>query len=234
MRRSTTSRRYTENVGNERSERWHSCAKTKLPAGANWLIAAIVFGGPAFADQAGGRVEREEFPSPNGRYVVTVDPKWNEAGDASPELSLRDEDGQTIWTRVPQDFEDFYYPLHVSASDDGQYLVFGTSSVHNMIDDGEYREGIRIYRHDGSLVRFISRRDLRPGDYGVSTASWLDYERSHIRGDVFYLFTPGESDPVVLALSSGRVVRGRVIPGQGDDSHWDFGRKLQGLTQTSR
>jgi hypothetical protein len=202
-----------------------------LPLGSVRLSWALLLAsGPGYvsADQAGDPVEREEFSSESGAYVAVVDPHWNQLGDTvRPEIELRTDAGRLIWKKKAADFEDFKYPLHVSVSDDAQYLVFGGASVHNMIHDEDYREGIRIYRANGTLVRFVSRRDLRPGSYGVSTASWYDSERSGISGGEFHLFTPGAEDPLVFRLSTGRVVRGDLIPGQGDDSHWDFAERLK-------
>jgi hypothetical protein len=200
----------------------------------SWILLLGCGQGVGYADQS-VPVELEQFSSENGAYVVIVDPQWNESRDAvHPEIELKTGAGRLVWRKKATDFEDFRYPLHVSVSDDGQFLVFGGASVHNMIDDENYREGVRIYRADGTLVRFVSRRDLRPGSYGVSTASWYDSERSGIRSGEFHLFTPDEDDPLVLRVSSGRLVRGDLIPGQGDDSHWDFAERLIAAAKKGR
>jgi hypothetical protein len=160
---------------------------------------------------------------------VEVDPRWvTPFGEWDPRLTLRRR-WTTIWERGPQDFEDFDFPLDVEISDDGRWLVFGGHSVHNIISDTEYREGLRFYDSDGQLIRFVSRRDLPIGDYDISTASWYDATRTRIRGSRLEFYTPRRDEPLVFDVTTGELIQGRLIPGQGDDSHHDeWLRKLTG------
>jgi len=182
-------------------------------AAAGLLVAAV-----GLAD-SGRPVEKETFYSTEGSVSVEVDPRWIEVyRKRDPRLTLRR--GQTtIWERGPEDFEDFRYPLDVKVSDDGRWLVFGGSSVHNISFDPDYREGLRFYDAQGKLVRFVSRRDLPVGDCGISSAVWYDSARTRLEGAELEFYTPRRDEPLVFDVTTGELIQGRLVPGQGDDSH---------------
>ncbi|MEM9599375.1 MAG: hypothetical protein AAGD06_34235, partial [Acidobacteriota bacterium] len=137
-------------------------------------------------------------------------------------LTLR-RDSDVVWRRTPEDFEDFDYPLHALVADEGGYLVFGGVSVHNF---GNYDEGLRLYDGDGHLVRFVSRKDLPPGHYSISTAHWYDAERSHIEGTTLVFYTPGRDAPIRFDLKRGTALpEGAVVPGQAGDDFDHFERQ---------
>ncbi len=138
----------------------------------------------------------------------------------SPLLTLISGSEKIVWTRTREDFEDFHYPMHVCVSGDGKLMVFGGYSAHNLSGDGEYREGLRFYDQEGRLIRFISRRDLPVGQYSVSTAHWYDSEGTRIEGDRLIFVTPGVDEPMEFELSTGKVLKGTIVPGQGGDENW--------------
>ncbi|HEV2844855.1 MAG TPA: hypothetical protein VG477_08425 [Thermoanaerobaculia bacterium] len=173
---------------------------------------------PLFAD-SGGPVEKKTYSSANREYFLEVDPRWNWSYEVSKPLLTFRRKARVLWRRTESSFKDFRYPLDVKISDDGKWLVFGGVSVHNISFDLKYDEGLRFYRADGSLVRFVSRRDLPAGDYGISTSHWYDETRTRIVGSRLQFFTPTRSEPLIFELSTGALVRGRLTPGQGDDSH---------------
>lgn len=171
-------------------------------------------------------VEKCTYFSPNHMYSLAVDPRW-QSDPWRPVLTLTRTTSwfglfarkQEIWRRSPSQFEDFHFPLDVKLSDDGAYLVFGGASAHNTIFDTGYREGLRFYRSDGHLIRFISRRDLPVGSYGVSTSDWYDSERSYVEGHTLTFYSPTRPVPILFDLETGAVLKGRVVSGQGDDHH---------------
>jgi hypothetical protein len=183
------------------------------------LLVSLVGLAVAVAVADSGRpVKARTYSSSNDEFHLTVDPRWTDRLEMQPLLTLRTRDGELLWKRVPSQFEEFHYPMHACVSDDGQYVVFGGYSVHNV---GHYREGLRFYGPTGRLIRFYSRRDLPAGVYSVSTAHWYDAERSRLVGSRFLLYTPERDVPTVFAVETGEVMEGSVVAGQGDDEeHW--------------
>jgi len=127
---------------------------------------------------------------------------------------------EIVWTRTPEHFEDFQFPMHACVSDDGRFVVFGGYSVHNLSQDDKYREGLRFYDHEGHLIRLVSRRDLPLGSYSISTVHWYDSQRTRIEGRKLTFHTPGVDEPMEFELSTGKVLQGTIVPGQGSDDHW--------------
>lgn len=185
-----------------------------------WVAAAngLFVVGLSFAD-TGVPVEKATYYSAGGVVSIEVDPRWDtQFREWDPRLTLRRR-WTTIWERGPQDFEDFEYPNDVKVSDDGKWLVFGGYSAHNISFDPDYREGLRFYDSRGRLIRFVSRRDLPPGEYFTSTVAWYDATRTRLRGARLEFFTPGVEEPLVFDVTTGDPVQGRLVPGQGEDSH---------------
>jgi hypothetical protein len=185
------------------------------------LVAALFNGAPRAAHGCSGRpVEKKTYYSENGEYSLEVDPSWDEISVVPrPLLTLR-RAGEELWSKEASAFQSFRLPLDVRLSNDGKWLVFGGVSVHNISFDTKYEEGLRFYRENGRLIRFVSRRDLPVGEYGVSTAFWYDEQRTRIVGTELHFFTPGRNEPLLFSLETGAVTRGRLTPGEGDDSHW--------------
>lgn len=197
---------------------------------SRWIAASagLLVAGFCLAESA-GPAEKKTYYSAGRVVSVEVDPRWDEKrNESDPRLTLRRR-WTTIWEREPRDFQDFWYPSDIQMSDDGRWLVFGGQSAHNIIYDPDYREGLRFYDSRGKLLRFVSRRDLPVGDYGISTASWYDATRTCIRGTELKFFTPSLEVPLVFDVTTGELIRGRLVPGQGDDSHHDeWLRRLTG------
>jgi hypothetical protein len=186
---------------------------------AIWILLALLLAASAVRADSAARVEKRTYESGNHRYVLEVDPRWDESRQLPRPLLVFRHDGAVLWRRDESAFEDFRYPLDVQVSDDGKWLVFGGTSAHNISFDTEYREGLRLYSSEGKLIRFVSRRDLPVGDYGISTSDWYDRTRTHIEGERLFFFTPGVAEPLVFDLPTGTLVSGKLVPGQGDDSH---------------
>lgn len=197
---------------------------------SKWLASAtgLLLAGSGLAE-SGGPVEKRTYYSAGRVVSVEVDPRWDEQRrEWDPRLTMRRR-WTTMWEREPRDFADFDYPLDVEVSDDGRWLVFGGYSAHNIINDPDYREGLRFYDSRGKLVRFVSRRDLPVPDYGISTAAWYDATRTRLRGTELEFFTPRLEEPLIFDVTTGELIRGRLVPGQGDDSHHDeWLRRLTG------
>ena len=168
----------------------------------------------AMSADIGAPVKARTYSSDNAEFHLTVDPRWTEDSRMQPLLTFYRGESEVLWQRLPEAFENFDFPMHACISDDGEYLVFGGYSVHNV---GHYSEGLRFYDTTGRLIRYYSRRDLPPGVYSVSTAHWYDDERSGIVGSRFLLYTPESKTPTVFALETGEVLEGSVVLGQGDD-----------------
>ncbi len=181
---------------------------------------------PAVARCSFRFLEEATFRSSNGDYTLHVD--YGSWEDESEETVLTYRKGDvTLWTKRSSELEDYWSANHVHISDDGNWLVFGGVSAHNISFDLEHREGLRFYRRDGSLIRFVSRRDLPVVEYGISTAFWYDGERTGIVGSELRFYTPGLDEPLVFEVSTGELVRGRLIEGQGDDAkHGDWLREV--------
>jgi len=170
---------------------------------------------------SGRPVGKKVYWSSNRELQLTADPGWlSGASQMNPVITLSTASGTVVWSRGPEDFEAFTYPMHVSIADEGLFLVFGGYSMHNISSDTGYDEGLRFYEQSGALIRFVSRLDLPPGQYSVSTAHWYDSERTRIDGGTLLFFRPGTTEPMEFELSSGRLLQGTLTPGQGDDEHW--------------
>jgi hypothetical protein len=124
-----------------------------------------------------------------------------------------------VWQHGPDYFEDFDFPLDALVSDDGKWLVFGGASAGNVSFDTQYKEGLRFYSTSGRLVRFVSRRDLPVGDFGITTSNWYDSYRTRLNGTRLEFFTPSRPNSLVFDITTGRIAKGSLIVGQGDDSH---------------
>jgi len=155
--------------------------------------------------------DKKTYYSASGEYYLVVDPRVEREGIYSgwklnPLFTFGHKEKGVAWEKGPDYFEDYRFPLHECVSNDGQYLVFGGVSAHNLILDKENKEGIRIYRADGRLVRFISRKVLPEGYRGASTSDWYDNDRSHMdnRAGVFVLRTPERLRPCVFLLTTGK------------------------------
>lgn len=194
---------------------------------ASPAIVALLVGllaGPLAAD-SGRPVGKETYRSPSGALELEVDPRWDDRFTFnSPLLTLRHR-GEVVWRRTADEFESFDYPMHALVADDSRHLVFGGYSVHNF---GHYDEGLRFYDAAGRLIRYVSRRDLPPGEYSVSTAHWFDAERTVVRGQTLVFYTPGRDEPIEFDLRTGSATPAEaIVPGQGDDrANW---RKRWGL-----
>jgi len=192
------------------------------------LAAAIVFGSVVALADSAAPVQKRTFFSSAHIYSLEVDPRWSSTGESwNPLLTLRRHRAwlglftstEVLWQRSPSAFVDFAYPLDVKLSDDGAFLVFGGASAHNIVSDTTYREGLRFYDSSGKLIRFVSRRDLPVGSYGISTAQWYDSERSRVEANSFVFYSPSRREPLVFDLRTGGAITGHLVPGQGDDRY---------------
>ncbi|HNT36022.1 MAG TPA: HEAT repeat domain-containing protein, partial [bacterium] len=146
--------------------------------------------------------EKEEYFSANGEFSLTVDPgDWT--SESVTRLILKSEKEGIILDVTESYFEKFRYPLHACVSNDAEYLVFGGVSCHNM---GSGREGLRIYRRTGRLIRFIPMARLPYGFGSASTDHWYDQERCRINDSrgLFLLYTPGKMRATPFRLTDGR------------------------------
>jgi hypothetical protein len=182
------------------------------------LLAVIALAASSIAPLAadsGAPIEKKVYRSASGDFELEVDPRWDASySDLDPLLTLRRR-GTVVWRRSSDDFESFDFPMHMLVADDGRHLVFGGYSVHNV---GNYDEGLRFYDAAGKLIRFVSRRDLPPGPYSVSTAHWFDAERTRIKGRTLHFYTPRREQPILFDLQTGKASpKTAIAPGQGDD-----------------
>ena len=199
-------------------------AETMKDCRASALLLALCWGmtGATVIHADSGRpIGKETYSSPNGEFQLVVDPQRSaEYASNSPLITLNSATEGIVWTRTAADFEDFQFPMHATVSDDGRFVVFGGYSVHNLSWDKENQEGLRFYDHEGRLIRFIGRQDLPLGQYSISTVHWYDSERTQIEGEKLIFRTPGIEDPMEFELSTGKVLKGRVVAGQGGDHNW--------------
>jgi hypothetical protein len=184
--------------------------------GRSILMLLPILGAAPLRADTGIPPSKESFLSPTRSFELIVDPgAGSDPAKATPTLTLRSR-LRAVWSRRPADFEDFAYPVRALVSDDGSFLVFGGASAHNL---GDYHEGLRFYRADGKLVRFLSRRDLPLGIKSVSTANWYDARRTRLEGHHLLFFTPCRPKPLVVDVTSGEILEGGpLVAGQGDDA----------------
>lgn len=194
-----------------------NCLVSMLLLALYWGLA----GATVIRADSGRPIEKETYSSQNGDFQLTVDPGGSaDYRHENPLLTLRSSTQEVVWSRTATDFEDFQFPMRTLVSDDGRYIVFGGYTVHNLSWDNDYREGLRFYDHEGRLIRFISRLDLPLGQYSISTVHWYDSEETYIEENRLIFSTPGVTEPMEFDLSSGEVLKGRIVAGQGDDHHW--------------
>lgn len=188
--------------------------------GRSILVLLSILGAAPLRADTGVPPSKESFLSPTRSFELIVDPGAG-IDPAKPNLTITLRSRRhAVWSRGPADFEDFRYPLHALVSDDGSFLVFGGASAHNL---GDYQEGLRFYRADGKLIRFLSRRDLPLGIRTASTANWYDARRSRLDGHHLLFFTPCRQKPLVVDVTTGEVLEGGpLVAGQGDDAQPPF------------
>ena len=161
--------------------------------------------------------QKRSFFSANGAFELVVDPRWKDDWvESDPLLTLKDREGNVLWQRTEDDFENFLYPMEALINDDGQYIVFGGNFGGYNVSDGEI-EGIRIYDSRGKLIRFIKRCDLPLGISDLGNNRYYDEKRTKIQGHNLFFFTPKIREPIVFDVRTGKVLQGKIVKGQGSD-----------------